>query len=1386
MDSEQVRQLVEDRLREAQQNKVYKDYGRISGTAKERKALGFITVTITEEQERSLDELADLVKKDKILPKFDPEQERANGNTAGAAYFRYQVLRNWIPKPTVKAREVFTLYVQALTQWNEVTGKNTTLQTAREAFVALFQCHSWERDKNGIIANQAAAIKSLEGKDWSRYTEVNPDYKYKEDMKAAMLAIVGKQVVKQVGHNGGEWYFEAKEFEALSIEEAEALQEKYLPRLQSNVDVWTEGIDAIANASTLQELAAATKSDLMAKKYGKIEWREEVLKRVRANTWTLENGRQQLVDYWKRQAGHNLATLQDAMKKYSPRDEDWSWTAKYFGRTVERKAPAAGGITVNSYPNLEHLERRNGLAVAKKLSTTELAENWGLKAVQYGNSLSDGESARLTYWANASFMDLAEMLQVNIQQLNKLLGLGLDLATRGRKGSVATYWPTYTVINLNRYGGDGSLAHEWAHAMDHWLGRRRNAEGYLSESTASITEGARASEKAVRDIMRFTFGHGYQDSITVQASDRIRYRLPAIDMDKTPAQFHAWLMAQWSRHTEGNRRTQEELAADVAKAYGVESITVQVDSQGSDQYQGSKSMNKPYWVKPVELFARSFEGYVIHRMQELDLQSDYLQEPRKWAFKFGVYPSERDMEQLAPLFNAFFIALAAEEGLQLRMDELPIVRPAGEAFTNLPRESHKEAVPAPKGKADETGEELVEEQESEAQGEAPAPEAQPQVEQVVAPPPAADPEPEPTPEPVTPEPTPAPKQEKRPKLSKFGQQVQAVCDQLNTILDDRLQGRDSEKMEELYRFGLGPMFKGGPQLERVPRNVGSELADPTEAEPIMVFGPYTIYLQNHFNRITTYITQVNTFKRTESIRWERNPKLWTMSSFGTTWGIENITEPRPNTRAKAVEAFGIKIGNVLKGSTGPVGLAELLESAKEKLARFNQELAAEMDAQVAVDLSKREQRGKGYKVKPTVNTDDVKGSLERMAEKKANPLPYAKLVAREGELQEKLADGTATLEELQELVELVHQLKEEGAYRSEAKEVYVQGSGADKPEFTTVQPEQTEEQRYQAELAKVREAIKAKQPAHKYELGDGDRDNFDHEGMLAWYEKAKAGQLTKEQLEQLRESLRDLKYDKEEHQVWEMLAEMEFKLSPEQQQDVENDDLITYLFTGESTSSMIVPSGNPLPVVGQRVIMGLDAVDVRPDRIILARPGATIGVAVFNELVKVDPYPTQDTQGKDLPDWWHLIRTASWEKGFFADGWEVQERTSWPTLRLAVAGVYPVVPAQLDAFAQELEEVAALPVAEIKARKRPEGKPPSPKDWRQVKKKLRGIARQAKGEDQASVLEAAQRIQALRGYYGLVDQAARNKRTVPLNKKNLQSWAKAPGRMDLEGIDTPR
>jgi hypothetical protein len=302
--------------------------------------------------------------------------------------------------------------------------------------------------------------------------------------------------------------------------------------------------------------------------------------------------------------------------------------------------------------------------------------------------------------------------------------------------------------------------------------------------------------------------------------------------------------------------------------------------------------------------------------------------------------------------------------------------------------------------------------------------------------------------------------------------------------------------------------------------------------------------------------------------------------------------------------------------------------------------------------------------------------------------------------------------------------------------------------------------------------------------------------MNAWVVKADAGTLSLDELRSLYDSLDSLdggKYRAEASRVYAMIMDLEEpKLTDQEQQELDAQTKLEAMFYGDPSS--IIPVAT-LPEPGQLVAMGLDAVEAKPSRIVLARPGARQGIAVLAgrardlyeavpRMVVIGGYSPGYYVNRDNRPVMQFI-AARWDEGIILNTWEVEERTQWPTLTEAIASVY-ASGGTLDIFAQELEEVAALPAEEIKARKRPEGKPPSPQQWRKVKAKLKGMARQADGEDMESLRETAQRIQALRGYYGQVDEASRNKRTRPLTKKTLISWAKAPGRMDLEGIDTPR
>lgn len=68
--------------------------------------------------------------------------------------------------------------------------------------------------------------------------------------------------------------------------------------------------------------------------------------------------------------------------------------------------------------------------------------------------------------------------------------LAIAFGSRGSGNASAHYEPTYKVINLTKTKGNGTLAHEWFHAYDHYLNYSKNntasAEKTLFSRTISL------------------------------------------------------------------------------------------------------------------------------------------------------------------------------------------------------------------------------------------------------------------------------------------------------------------------------------------------------------------------------------------------------------------------------------------------------------------------------------------------------------------------------------------------------------------------------------------------------------------------------------------------------------------------------------------------------------------------------------------------------------------------------------------------------------------------------------------------------------------------------------------------------------------------------------
>ena len=141
-------------------------------------------------------------------------------------------------------------------------------------------------------------------------------------------------------------------------------------------------------------------------------------------------------------------------------------------------------------------DARNGKAPRRlkenQNATAEMfTDKFGFRGVQFGNWENQIERQSVMNATYEGLLDLADILGVDpkIISLNGELGLAFGARGQGLSGAVAHYEPGYTVINLTKMKGAGALAHEWFHALDHYLmikggiiSNERRADGRLTAS----------------------------------------------------------------------------------------------------------------------------------------------------------------------------------------------------------------------------------------------------------------------------------------------------------------------------------------------------------------------------------------------------------------------------------------------------------------------------------------------------------------------------------------------------------------------------------------------------------------------------------------------------------------------------------------------------------------------------------------------------------------------------------------------------------------------------------------------------------------------------------------------------------------------------------------
>ena len=126
-------------------------------------------------------------------------------------------------------------------------------------------------------------------------------------------------------------------------------------------------------------------------------------------------------------------------------------------------------------PWVDRLERTGGTERTGNVTPKSFQDAFGFRGGEFGNWNMGGDGQAALNHAYDALHDLADTLGVSPKALSLNGELGIAFGARGHGGvdaAAAHYEPGYQVINMTKIKGAGSLAHEWFHALDHYLGRQ--------------------------------------------------------------------------------------------------------------------------------------------------------------------------------------------------------------------------------------------------------------------------------------------------------------------------------------------------------------------------------------------------------------------------------------------------------------------------------------------------------------------------------------------------------------------------------------------------------------------------------------------------------------------------------------------------------------------------------------------------------------------------------------------------------------------------------------------------------------------------------------------------------------------------------------------------
>jgi hypothetical protein len=374
-------------------------------------------------------------------------------------------------------------------------------------------------------------------------------------------------------------------------------------------------------------------------------------------------------DYKKRESSLNTVAknMQDGWDKYlNPEAKKPTSKPKDGNKKWERKAEA------------EHL-RTGGKKVSMN-KPEELMKNFGVRGVEFGHWVNDSSGKYHLQRSAEAFHDLADTIGIDPKDVSLNGRLAIAFGARGKGTALAHYEPDRKVINMTKYGGAGSLAHEWGHAMDNILYQYshggKESMGLASDDLDDMGNNDPKLKALYENVMNAISkpapgDKGATQKVTLdsEAKPMSRY-YPEMRRDASSGMSAEEIYKKWSDkiNTDHDRyinnaknstlRSPEDKAKQVKKyesarkrelnslphyvakemkykngGYRGEPFKAEIEiPTGNSEYlqrmletQPGKNQNgSHYWSSGSEMFARVFESWVQHKLDKGKRYNNYL------------------------------------------------------------------------------------------------------------------------------------------------------------------------------------------------------------------------------------------------------------------------------------------------------------------------------------------------------------------------------------------------------------------------------------------------------------------------------------------------------------------------------------------------------------------------------------------------------------------------------------------------------------------------------------------------------------------------------------------------------------------------------------------